>query len=60
MDDAPSDGSSELTPRPPQREDFVRICRELNRLGARYMVVGGFACRLQKEMPEASQRVAGG
>ena len=43
MDDAPSDGSSELTPRPPQREDFVRICRELNRLGARYVVVGGFA-----------------
>ena len=45
MDDAPSDGSSELTPRPPQREDFVRICRELNRLGARYVVVGGFAAR---------------
>ena len=43
MDDAPSDSSPELTPRPPQREDVVRICRELNRLGANYVVVGGFA-----------------
>lgn len=43
MDDALFDGSSELTPRPPQREDVVRICRELNRLGASYVVVGGLA-----------------
>lgn len=43
MDDAPSDGPAELTPRPPQRrEDVVRICREPNQLGAKY-VVGGFA-----------------
>ena len=44
-EEAPARGSSELTPCPPQREDFVRICRELNRLGARYVVVGGFAAR---------------
>lgn len=43
MDDAPSDSSTELAPRPPRREDVVRICRELNRLGANYVVVGGFA-----------------
>lgn len=43
MDDAPPDSSAELTPRPPQREDVIRICRELNRLGASYVVVGGFA-----------------
>jgi hypothetical protein len=43
MDDAPSDNSAELTPRLPQRADVVRICRELNRLGANYVVVGGFA-----------------
>ncbi len=30
-------------PRPPRRDDLTRLCAELNRLGARYVVVGGFA-----------------
>ena len=33
----------EKAPRPPQFSDLSRICRELNRLGARYVVIGGFA-----------------
>ncbi len=43
MDDALPDDSQELISRPPQREDVVGLCRELNRVGARYLVVGGFA-----------------
>lgn len=39
------DESEALTSRPPSVEDLVDLCRELNRLGARYMVVGGFAIR---------------
>jgi hypothetical protein len=40
----PHDGSGqEEVPRPPQFSDLSRICRELNRLGARYVVIGGFA-----------------
>lgn len=27
----------------PDRKDLVRLCRELNRLGVRYIVLGGFA-----------------
>lgn len=30
-------------PRPPAQSDLVRLCRELNACGARYLVVGGFA-----------------
>jgi len=29
--------------RPPQKEDLVRLCEELNRLGVRYIVIGGLA-----------------
>lgn len=43
MDHALPDGAEELISRPPQREDVVGLCRELNRLGAKYVVVGGFA-----------------
>jgi hypothetical protein len=43
MDNEVSDDGQELTSRPPLREDLVHVCRELNRLGARYMVVGGLA-----------------
>lgn len=43
MYDALHDEASDLISRPPQQEDVVSFCRELNRLGARYMVVGGFA-----------------
>jgi hypothetical protein len=40
----PHDGSrEEEVPRPPQFSDLTRICRELNRLGVRYVVIGGFA-----------------
>lgn len=35
--------ASELEPRAPSVEDLIRLCRELNRHGARYVVVGGFA-----------------
>jgi hypothetical protein len=44
MDSAPyPQSSSGKEPRPPRRSDISRICAELNRLGARYIVVGGFA-----------------
>lgn len=35
--------ASDLECRPPVEADVVALCRELNRLGARYVVVGGFA-----------------
>jgi hypothetical protein len=35
----------ELEPRGPTVEDLVALCRELNRQGAKYVVVGGFAIR---------------
>ncbi len=34
-----------LEPREPRIEDLINLCRELNRLGAHYVVVGGFAMR---------------
>lgn len=36
-------GGAEEGPRPPKRGDLSRLCAELNRLSARYVVVGGFA-----------------
>ena|SRR5436190_12133396 len=42
-DDSPS--KSELEPREPTVEDLRDLCRELNRRGALYVVVGGFAIR---------------
>lgn len=36
-------GRDEAPPRPPTLTDLARICAELNRLGARYVVVGGLA-----------------
>lgn len=35
--------SGELECRPPAQADVVALCRELNRRGAQYVVVGGFA-----------------
>lgn len=35
-----------LEPREPTVEDLTNICREFNRLGVRYLVVGGFAMRV--------------
>ena len=44
MDDADAGAQpEELEPRPPLESDLVALCRELNRLDARYIVVGGFA-----------------
>lgn len=39
MDDAPDRGES----RAPRLEDLVDLCRALNREGARYVLIGGFA-----------------
>jgi hypothetical protein len=45
--DEPDAGSQSDPPglesRPPTDADLVNVCRELNRLGAKYVVVGGFA-----------------
>ena len=45
--DEPNAGSKrepkDLEPRPPLETDLAGLCRELNRRGARYIVVGGFA-----------------
>jgi len=41
-DDLPSE---ELEPREPTVQDLRDLCRELNRRGAKYVVVGGFALR---------------
>jgi hypothetical protein len=38
-----SSGGDERGPRTPQQNDLSRLCAELNRLGARYVVVGGWA-----------------
>lgn len=48
MDEANGDqestsGSEELTPRPPDDQDLIDLCRRLNELDAAYIVVGGFA-----------------
>lgn len=44
MADEPFDPETgELIPRPPEREDIVALCRELNARGAKYVLVGGFA-----------------
>ena len=29
--------------RPPERSDLLRLCAELNRLGAKYIIIGGLA-----------------
>lgn len=42
-DDLPT--QQELEPREPTLEDLRELCRELNRRGARYVIVGGFAIR---------------
>lgn len=46
MDDPDADregGSSDLESRPPLDADLAGLCRELNRRGAKYVVVGGLA-----------------
>lgn len=43
-------------PRPPGRDDLTRLCAELNRVGARYLVVGGFAI-IEAGFPRLTQDV---
>ena len=44
MDEQAHDGSGAAeSSRSPKRDDLSRLCAELNRVGARYVVVGGFA-----------------
>jgi hypothetical protein len=44
MADGPFDPETgELISRPPEKEDFLQLCGELNARGCRYCVVGGFA-----------------
>jgi hypothetical protein len=43
MDDDLWPEGEELTSRAPTQEDFVKLCARLNELGARYIVIGGFA-----------------
>jgi hypothetical protein len=35
----------QLESREPSVEDLVELCRNLNELGARYVIIGGFAIR---------------
>src|SRR5207248_2646988 len=39
----PAPETAELEPRLPEEDDLVALCRRLNELGAKYVVVGGFA-----------------
>ncbi len=41
--DEPSPPAEELTTRAPEEADLVAVCRKLNELGAKYIVIGGFA-----------------
>ncbi len=43
VEDDGAPGGEELVPRAPEERDLVVICRRLNELGARYVVIGGFA-----------------
>lgn len=45
MDDENVAPEGEVIPREPSDDDLLQLCRELNRCGARYVVVGGFAIR---------------
>lgn len=42
-DEDPRAGGGEAPPRPPTLGDLASLCAELNRVGAKYVVVGGFA-----------------
>ena len=45
MENADPEEEDELVSREPTAEDLAELCSQLNRLGARYLVVGGFAIR---------------
>ncbi len=57
MDDEDAGGTggpfSELEPRPPTEDDLVLLCRRLNEVGAKYVVVGGFAV-IQSGLPRST------
>jgi hypothetical protein len=38
-----SDAGKEAESRPPTLEDLLHLCSELNRVGAKYIVIGGMA-----------------
>lgn len=42
-DEAEACSSDELSSRPPEQKDLTDLCRILNGLGARYLIIGGFA-----------------
>ena len=42
-DESANTPTGELEPRAPTQADLVALCRRLNELGAKYLVVGGFA-----------------
>ncbi|MDQ2659306.1 MAG: hypothetical protein M3Y03_02680 [Verrucomicrobiota bacterium] len=54
-EDAGSAGDpfSELESRLPTEDDLVLVCRRLNELGARYIVIGGFAI-IQSGLPRST------
>jgi len=51
-----SAGGAEESPRTPGRDDVSRLCAELNRVGARFVVVGGFAI-IEAGFPRLTQDV---
>lgn len=55
MDDGnagPEQPAENLITRPPVEADLVKLCRELNQRGAKYVVVGSFAI-IAAGLPEA-------
>jgi hypothetical protein len=42
MGDEAPDPEDDLISRPPLQSDLVGLCRRLNELGAKYVVVGGY------------------
>jgi len=54
MADGPFDPETgKLIPRPPEKEDFLGLCHELNQRGCSYMIVGGFAI-IQAGLPRTT------
>lgn len=51
-----SPSGPEASPRTPTRDDLTRLCAELNRVSARYVVVGGFAI-IEAGYPRLTQDV---
>ncbi len=51
-------GGTPEGPHPPGRDDLTRLCAALNHLGARYVVVGGFAI-LEAGFPRFTQDLDG-